>query len=103
MISHDIALPTLIKECALPVQYKLRTPSYRWGVELIVLFDHDWQHHALVQIWDGHTSNPEWKYSLWFYGEDSADFELVKEFDAEFGYPPYVEAATIVQDWRLGI
>lgn len=99
MISHDMTLPTLIAECAFN---KPRTESNRWGVELLVLFDHDWQHHALVQIWDHESSNPEWKYSLWIFGENHGGFEFVKEFDAEWGKPPYIEAATIVQDWRLG-
>lgn len=66
------------------------------GVEIICLFDHDFEFHLLVQEYD--FSSHLRSYSLWFIGVH-IDASLVKSWNG-MDIPPFAEAAVIVQEWR---
>lgn len=69
------------------------------AVEVIAVFDHDYQAHVLVQEWDHTLPEPSWRYRLWF--RDGSDIIPVCYFeDAVWPGPPLVEAALLVSDWR---
>jgi hypothetical protein len=69
------------------------------AVEVIAVFDHDYQAHVLVQEWDHTLPEPRWRYRLWF--RDGSAITPVCYFeDAVWPGPPLVEAALLVSDWR---
>jgi hypothetical protein len=83
-----------------------RSHTAVWGaenalaaVEVIAVFDHDFQAHVLVQEWDHTAATPRWSYRLWF--RDGDTIVPVHGFDdAVWPNPPLVDAATIASDWR---
>lgn len=69
------------------------------AVEVLAVFDHDYQAHVLVQEWDHTSATPNWSYRLWFI--DGQIVVPVHSFlDASWPQPPFVQAATIAQEWR---
>lgn len=69
------------------------------AVEVLAVFDHDYQAHILVQEWDHTSVKPNWSYRLWF--TDGQVFVPVHSFlDAAWPMPPFIQAATIVEEWR---
>ena len=69
------------------------------AIEVLAVFDHDYQAHILVQEWDHTDPDPRWTYRLWFR---SGEFLVaVHHFtDALWPEPPLVEAAIIAAEWR---
>jgi hypothetical protein len=73
--------------------------STQGSVEVIAVFDHDYQSHLLVQEWDRTTARPCWIYRLWFRdGDLTVPVHLFG--DAVWPDPPFVTAAQIAADWR---
>jgi hypothetical protein len=70
------------------------------AMEVLAVFDHDWEAHVLVQEWDRLATEPRWVYSLWFV--DSAGARRVHEFDAPWPRVPFAAAAEVVERWRFG-
>lgn len=69
------------------------------AVEVLAVFDHDYQAHILVQEWDHTSVKPNWSYRLWFV--DGQTIVPVHSFlKASWPHPPLVHAATIVEEWR---
>ena len=78
--------------------------QWKWGtsiienddasVEVVVLFDHDYEQHLLMREYD--RTSHRVSYSLWFLGVH-IDASFIKSWDVE--YPPFVEASTLVQGW----
>jgi hypothetical protein len=69
------------------------------AVCLLCHFDRDWEHFALVQVWDRFADKPEWVYSLWYWGEDDLAEHLCDFSNKwEEGDIPWVAAATLVGD-----
>lgn len=67
----------------------------RVHLEVVALFDHDYQQHILFL---GHDMRGnKLGYSLWFLGVE-VDASLVKTWECQC--PPFVESAMIVQEWR---
>ena len=74
------------------------------GVVPIVVYDHDWQFHVLVRVWDDYDDNPKWAYSLWFVDSDGAT--KVRDFpEHEWGTGniPYVASALVVEEWHKSL
>ena len=68
------------------------------AIEVIAVFDHDFEAHVLVQEWDHTEDAPRWTYRLWFVG---ADITPVCAFpEAVWPEPPFVEAAVLAAAWR---
>lgn len=69
------------------------------AVEVLAVFDHDYQAHILVQEWDHTNPEPHWTYRLWF--RSSKLLVAVHHFsEAVWPEPPFVEAAVIAAEWR---
>lgn len=69
------------------------------AVEVLAVFDHDYQAHVLVQEWDHTSDKPDWSYRLWFL-DGQIVVPVCPFLDASWPHPPFVQAATIVQEWR---
>lgn len=76
-----------------------------FSLELIILFDHDYEFHILFREWDRNCSF-EPSLSLWFLGQECNS--LVKRWSPDISGEvniPYAESGQIVQDyvemWRL--
>lgn len=69
------------------------------AVEVLAVFDHDYQAHILVQEWDHTSVKPNWSYRLWFI-DGQIVVPVYSFLDAAWPHPPFVQAATIVQEWR---
>lgn len=63
-------------------------------VEVVALFDHDYEQHLLVLEHD--RKSHRCSYSLWFLGVH-IDASFIKSWDVESA--PFVEASTLVQGW----
>lgn len=107
MTSQDLkAIPDLVKDAV----YQTGTTtdgvysSKFGGVAPIVIYDHDWEFHVLVQVWDNFTDEPKWSFSLWFVDSDGAT--KVRDFpEHEWGTGniPYVASALIVEEYRKSL
>lgn len=70
-------------------------------LELVVLFDHDYQFHILFREPSDNALGRNGFYSLWFLGINSDGLDgayLVKRWKNQM-LPPFVEASEIVQEW----
>ncbi len=71
------------------------------AVCVLAVFDHDFEWHLLVQVWDKMVPRSErrWRYALYFCAD--GEVSLVCDFpDVAHGDVPFVEAATVVSDVR---
>jgi hypothetical protein len=69
---------------------------------ILVMFDHDWEQHLLVQQWD-HTApagERRWMYALWYIGSGGAPVLVRTYRDVRHGDVPYLSAAALVGCWR---
>lgn len=64
-------------------------------LEVVAVFDHDYQQHLLLLEHDMHGN--KLGYSLWFLGLE-VDASLVRAWVCE--NPPFVLSAEIVEEWR---
>lgn len=71
--------------------------SEGWEGEVLCLFDHDYEYHLLIREWHK-PHNTGAMYGLWFVGLEGTC--SVKCWLVDSSIPPFVEAATIVEDWR---
>jgi hypothetical protein len=69
-----------------------------WEAEVAGIFDHDWNFHLLLREWHIGSDEQVKIYSLWFLGPEGVC--LVKSWQTNSWTPPFVEAATLVEDWR---
>lgn len=69
--------------------------SNKLHLEVVAVFDHDYQQHILFLEHD--MNGNRLGYSLWFLG-----LEVDASFVEAWGclHPPFIQAATIVQEWR---
>lgn len=80
--------------------------QWKWGtsivendnhfIEVLGLFDHDYEQHLLVLEYD--KTLHQRGFSLWFLGVHT-DASFVKSWE-NTDTPPFAEAGVIVQDWR---
>jgi len=70
------------------------------AVEVLAVFDHDYQAHVLVQEWDHTSAGPQWSYRLWFVSGDTI-VPVHRFTQALWPHPPLVQAAEIAQEWRV--
>jgi hypothetical protein len=71
----------------------------KFSLELIILFDHDYEFHILFREWDG-NSNLEPCLSLWFIGLEFNS--LVKRWSSNNSGEvsiPYAECGQIIQEY----
>jgi hypothetical protein len=76
--------------------------SDKAAVCVLIVFDHDWEQHLLVQQWDHTAPDRErrWVYALWYIPSGDAPV-LVRTYpDVPHGDIPYMSAASIVDCWR---
>jgi len=71
----------------------------------LVVYDHDWQYHILIQEWDCFADERKWTYSLWFIDYEAHDEAIkVRDFpDHEHGDVPYVASALAVEEWSKSL
>lgn len=81
-----------------------------WDAEILCVFDHDYEQHLLVLEWFDMTNidrnclldyaSSSFRFSLWFIGQ--GDSSCVSSWSADNCHhsPPFVAAATIVEDWK---
>ena len=104
MTEQDLkAIPELVFDAVCPSRHP-NTDIYSsnfGGVAPLVIYDHDWEVHILVQEWDNFAYEQKWVFSLWFVNGDGAtkvrDFPDHKWEEANI---PYVASALIVEEWR---
>lgn len=68
------------------------------AIEIIAVFDHDYEAHVLVQEWDHTSDDPRWTYRLWFIGVDVTP--VCRFPEAVWPEPPFAEAAAVAAVWR---
>ncbi len=100
------AIPELVYDAVLgspQMEYR----SDFGGVAPLVIYDHDWEFHVLVQEWNNFDDEPKWTFSLWFIGSDDDGKGViatkVRDFpdhDWRTGNIPYVASALIVEERR---
>ena len=74
------------------------------GVVPIVIYDHDWNFHVLVQVWDDYDDEPKWSFSLWFVdGDGATNVRDFPEHEWGTGNIPYVASAIIVEEYRKSL
>lgn len=107
MTPQDLkAIPELVKDavCRTGTTVDGIYHSKFGGVVPIVIYDHDWNFHVLVQVWDDYDDEPKWSFSLWFVDSDGAT--KVRDFpEHEWGTGniPYVASAIIVEEYRKSL
>lgn len=107
MTPQDLkAIPELVKDavCRTGTAVDGIYHSKFGGVVPIVTYDHDWNFHVLVQVWDDYDDEPKWSFSLWFVDSDGAT--KVRDFpEHEWGTGniPYVASAIIVEEYRKSL
>lgn len=67
------------------------------SVYLICHYDFDYTHYGLVQVWDSFGDTPEWRYSLWYWGDGELAEHLCDFPDHKWGNAPYVASALHVE------
>ena len=105
------AIPELVHDAVLGSQKLNIYESEFGGVVPLVIYDHDWQFHILVQEWNNFDDRPKWTFSLWFIGSDNETSKWetatkVRNFpDHQWddGNIPYVASALIVEEWRRNL
>jgi hypothetical protein len=106
MKQHDTRT---IREMVEAWQYGTSIDESRFGgIAIVAMFDHDYEHHLLIQEWDFFADKPEWIYTLWFLGMKGT--QLIHRWDSPAdinrwreGHVPFVEAAGLVSSYRSSV
>lgn len=66
------------------------------ALDVLAVFDHDWERHVLTQHWDRTDSTPRWVYALWFLDADGA--VLIGTWRTQRA--PLIHVAALVMTWK---
>lgn len=64
-----------------------------------MIFDHDYENHVLFREWDTSISPHMLGYTLYFYGIEPIAIPVAHWENNDY-FPPYIECATFVKEWR---
>lgn len=73
------------------------------SVYLICHYDFDYTHYGLVQVWDSFGDTPEWRYSLWYWGDGELAEHLCDFPDNKWGDVPFVACALYLESRLLEV
>lgn len=66
------------------------------ALDVLAVFDHDWERHVLTQHWDRTEESPRWVYCLWFLDADGA--VLINSWRTKRA--PLIHVAALVALWK---
>ena len=101
------AIPELVHDAVLGSPRMNSHQSDFGEVVPLVIYDHDWEFHILVQEWSNFDDEPKWTFSLWFIGSDDDGKGVIAtkirdfpDHDWRTGNIPYIASALIVEERR---
>lgn len=66
------------------------------ALDVLAVFDADWERHVLTQHWDHTDPAPRWVYCLWHVSEGGAT--LIGSWRTE--HAPLIHVAALVMTWK---